>query len=43
VFVDNPFWQDFLVPDDLKWLYTALTRAVKTVYLVNFPDSLFVQ
>jgi exodeoxyribonuclease-5 len=43
VFVDNPFWQDFLVTDDIKWLYTALTRAVKTVYLVNFADSLFVQ
>ncbi len=43
VFVDNPFWQDFLVPDDIKWMYTALTRAVKTVYLVNFADSLFVQ
>ena len=43
VFVDNPFWQDFLVPDDVKWLYTALTRAVKTVYLVNFADSLFIQ
>jgi len=42
VFVDNPFWQDFLVPDDLKWLYTALTRAVRQVYLVNFPDTLFV-
>ena len=42
VFIDNPFWQDFLVPDDLKWLYTALTRAVKAVYLVNFPSALFV-
>lgn len=42
VFVDNPFWQDFLVPDDLKWLYTALTRAVRKVYLVNFPASMFV-
>lgn len=41
VFIDNPFWQDFLVPDDLKWLYTALTRAVKTVYLVNFSSQLF--
>ena len=37
VFIDNPFWQDCLVPDDLRWLYTALTRAVKQVYLVNFP------
>ena len=41
VFIDNPFWQDFLVPDDVKWLYTALTRAVKQVYLVNFPETLF--
>ena len=36
------FWQEFLVADDLKWLYTALTRAVEKVYLVNFPDALFV-
>ena len=42
VFIDNPFWQDFLVPDDLKWLYTALTRAVRQVYLVNFSSQLFV-
>lgn len=42
VFIDTPFWQDFLVPDDLKWLYTALTRAVKTAYLVNFSSQLFV-
>ena len=38
VFIDNPFWQDELVDDDLKWLYTALTRAVSQVYLVNFRD-----
>ena len=42
VFIDNPFWQDFLTPDDLKWLYTALTRAVEKVYLVNFNDRFFV-
>lgn len=41
VFIDNPFWQDFLVPDDLKWMYTALTRAVEKVYLVNFKDECF--
>jgi exodeoxyribonuclease-5 len=41
VFIDNPFWQDFLTPDDLKWLYTALTRAVEKVYLVNFKDEWF--
>ena len=42
VFIDNPFWQDFLVEDDLKWLYTALTRAVEKVYLVNFKDEYFI-
>ena len=41
VFIDNPFWQDELTVDDLKWLYTALTRAVEKVYLVNFKDEYF--
>ena len=41
VFIDCPFWQDEQSLDDLKWLYTALTRAVKKVYLVNFPDRFF--
>lgn len=41
VFIDNPFWQDELQEEDLKWLYTALTRAVDQVYLVNFRDSFF--
>lgn len=41
VFIDCPFWQDEQSVDDLKWLYTALTRAVEKVYLVNFKDSLF--
>ncbi len=41
VFIDNPFWQDELTVDDLKWLYTAMTRAVEKVYLVNFKDEYF--
>ena len=41
VFIDNPFWQDEFTSDDLKWLYTALTRGVEKVYLVNFPKTLF--
>ncbi len=41
VFIDNPFWQDFLTAEDLKWLYTAITRAVDKVYLVNFKDKYF--
>ena len=42
VFIDCPFWQDEQTLDDLKWLYTALTRAVRKVYLVNFKDRFFV-
>ena len=38
VFIDNPFWQEDLTVDDLKWLYTAITRATEKVYLVNFKD-----
>ncbi len=41
VFIDCPFWQDAQTVDDLKWLYTALTRAVEKVYLVNFNDRFF--
>ncbi len=41
VFIDCPFWLPEQSTDDLKWLYTALTRAVKKVYLVNFKDELF--
>ncbi len=42
VFIDCPFWQDEQTLDDLKWLYTAITRAVEKVYLVNFNDRFFV-
>ena len=41
VFIDNAFWGDNISLDDKKWLYTALTRAVKQVYLVNFSDKMF--
>lgn len=41
VFIDCPFWQQEQSLDDLKWLYTALTRAVKKVYLINFPNRFF--
>lgn len=41
VFIDNPFWTDSFSQDDLKWLYTAFTRGVEKVYLVNFKDELF--
>ncbi len=41
VFIDNPLWQEEMTLDDLKWLYTAITRATEKVYLVNFKDELF--
>jgi len=41
VFIDCPFWQEEQTLDDLKWLYTALTRAVEKVYLINFNDRFF--
>lgn len=40
VFIDNPFWHELTV-DDLKWLYTAITRGVEKVYFVNFKDDFF--
>ena len=39
VFIDNPFWQDQVSAEDIKWLYTAITRAVEKVYLVNFSSQ----
>lgn len=41
VFIDNSLWSDELTLDDLKWLYTAITRGVEMVYLVNFKDKYF--
>ena len=42
VFIDCPFWEDEMTRDDLKWMYTALTRAKKKVYLVNFRDAYYI-
>lgn len=38
VFIDNALWGEPRA-EDFKWLYTALTRAVEKVYLVNFPEE----
>ena len=40
VFIDNPFWKE-LTLDDLKWLYTAVTRGVEKIFFVNFKDEFF--
>lgn len=42
VFIDSSFnLKDSLEPADLRWLYTALTRAREKVFLVNFKDEFF--
>ena len=40
VFIDNPFWKEITL-DDLKWLYTAITRGVEKIFFVNFRDEFF--
>ena len=43
VFIEAPYLPDesTLETSDLRWLYTALTRASEKVYLVNFKDEWF--
>ncbi len=43
VFVDSGQLTDEQLNSDFyRWLYTALTRATETVFLVNFPEKTFV-
>jgi exodeoxyribonuclease-5 len=40
VFLDQGFMtEEMLGPDYFRWLYTAITRATETVYLVNLPKG----
>jgi len=42
VFIDpGQIAEDQVNSDFYRWLYTALTRATETVFLVNFPDTAF--
>jgi exodeoxyribonuclease-5 len=42
VFVDLGYFnEDMVNVEFLRWLYTAFTRAVKKLYLVNFPNVFF--
>lgn len=42
VFIDNGYLTDDMLDREyLRWLYTALTRAKKKVYLVNFNKKIF--
>jgi exodeoxyribonuclease-5 len=43
VFVDNVSYNDDFLDESLKrWLYTAFTRAMDQLYLVNFDDNHFI-
>ena len=49
VFIDAPYIKNVETPDfaslqigDLRWFYTAVTRAQKQLYFVNFNDDYFV-
>ena len=41
VFIDQGQLPENLPNDYLNWLYTAITRAISHVYLVNFPEEFF--
>ncbi|ADQ16017.1 ATP-dependent exoDNAse (exonuclease V) [Leadbetterella byssophila DSM 17132] len=43
VFIDQFYLrEETQSPEFLRWLYTAVTRGMKEVFLVNFPDKFFV-
>jgi exodeoxyribonuclease-5 len=42
VFVEQGYLNEQMMNIEfLRWLYTALTRAIKELYLVNFHPSFF--
>ncbi len=41
LFVEQPYLPDGFAAEDYKWLYTAITRAQKKVYLIGFEDQYF--
>ena len=45
VFIEAPYLPDETTIElgDLRWLYTALTRASEKVYLVNFKEEWFIE
>jgi exodeoxyribonuclease-5 len=42
VFIEKGYLTNDMLNDEyLRWLYTAVTRATKVLYLVNFEDRFF--
>ena len=43
VFVEQPYLPDGVSKEYLRWLYTAVTRAQKKLYLIGFNNEFFVE
>lgn len=41
VFVEHPYLPEGVSKEYLRWLYTAITRAEKKLYLIGFPNEFF--
>ena len=41
IFVEQPYLPNGMDKDYLRWLYTAVTRARKKLYLIGFRDEMF--
>ena len=43
VFVEQPYLPDGISKDYLRWLYTAITRAKRKIYLIGFKEDFFIE
>ena len=41
IFVEQPYLPEGFQAEDIKWLYTAITRATEKLYLLGFEDRFF--